>query len=680
MRSKLKKLIGVISFIIVFGLVFYTVDTTLKFKYADGILPIEDLYQYPENSVDVLLLGSSHVGVNIDTIRLNEDYGMAAYNLWGSVQPTWNSYYYLKEALKTQKPKVIVLEGFLASQDYDYMDYSRVIKNTLGMKWSWNKVEAINVSADIDVKKDVLLGFSTYHTRYASLEPEDFSRYAWDFQLSEKGVSNGSGIAPCKEPETVPYDDYSPLNPKMEEYLVKIMELCRSRNIPLVLFVSPFSASRVEMERFNTVRKLAEEYQVDFINYNLDYKEIGIDYTKDYADAAGHLNDGGVKKLTEALGSHLLTHYDLPKRYKDKWFSRKTPEDAAYMLDSEFKGDGTSLFIDTGQKLYYDPKQSWTILTKIDNRCESTDKVYFSCFNEAEPYGGLLVRQMDGKLQIIIGNNYYVETQIPESKTSTLAILNQSGSYTVYLDGKILQANINSAYDSYSGTLLLGCENTPDLKKMRYSAVTLEQFIIYDRVMDNGEILDWMSKNITVLTKEESEELLREQYTGKLDYSLAKIFTGDGESSYVDTGMQLYYEPERDWTLLAELDTLAPNANGVYFSCFAEEEGKYRGLLVRKDDKQLHVIVGNNFYVELLVPEDKSTKIAITKSGDTYNIWLNGIKIAQDIVNPCEAYIGSLLIGCQDSMDYEKFRFSQVTVNQMEVHEGVLSDKEIQGW
>jgi hypothetical protein len=84
--------------------------------------------------------------------------------------------------------------------------------------------------------------------------------------------------------------------------------------------------------------------------------------------------------------------------------------------------------------------------------------------------------------------------------------------------------------------------------------------------------------------------------------------------------------------------------------------------------------------VELLVTEDKSTKIAITKSGDTYNIWLNGIKIAQDIVNPCEAYIGSLLIGCQDSMDYEKFRFSQVTVNQMEVHEGVLSDKEIQGW
>lgn len=58
----------------------------------------------------------------------------------------------------------------------------------------------------------------------------------------------------------------------------------------------------------------------------------------------------------------------------------------------------------------------------------------------------------------------------------------------------------------------------------------------------------------------------------------------------------------------------------------------------------------------------------------------NGIKIAQDIVNPCESYIGGLLIGCQDSMDYEKFRFSRVTVNQLEVHEGVLEDNEIQSW
>jgi hypothetical protein len=152
MKKKLKNIIGVLIFLTIFVMVFYVVDTTLKFKYADGILTIEDFYHYPDNSIDVLLLGSSHVGVNIDTIQLNEEFGIASYNLWGSVQPTWNSYYYLKEALKTQKPKVVVLEGFLTSQDYEYMDYSRIIKNTLGMKWSLNKLKAIDVSATPDVK------------------------------------------------------------------------------------------------------------------------------------------------------------------------------------------------------------------------------------------------------------------------------------------------------------------------------------------------------------------------------------------------------------------------------------------------------------------------------------------------------------------------------------------------
>lgn len=48
---------------------------------------------------------------------------------------------------------------------------------------------------------------------------------------------------------------------------------------------------------------------------------------------------------------------------------------------------------------------------------------------------------------------------------------------------------------------------------------------------------------------------------------------------------------------------------------------------MRKDDNLLHIIVGNNYYVELLVTEDKSTKLVITKSGDTYTICLTVLKL-----------------------------------------------------
>lgn len=681
MKNIIRYLIGIVSFVGIFICLFYIVDTTLKFKYEDGILPMEDLYEYPDNSVDVLLLGSSHVGVNIDTVKLNTEYGIAAYNLWGSVQPTWNSYFYLKEALKTQKPKLVVLEGFLTSQEYEYMDYSRIIKNTLGMKPSLNKIQAINVSATDDVKKDVLLGFSTYHTRYSELSATDFSRYLWNFQVSDKNITNGNGITPCRLPETVAEDDCKAMSKKMETYLIKIMKLCKSQNIPMAVFVSPFSASKSEMQRFNTVKKLAEEYDVQFINYNLEYENIGIDYEKDFADSAGHLNDGGVTKLTSALGKYLKANYQLPEKYDDPLFGKKEKKEAIYVLDKIFKGDGESLFIDTEQKLYYDPKQSWTLLAKIENECNSQDKVFFSCFHEADPYGGLLVRQNEGVLQIIFGDNNYVETAIPVTRTSVIGIVKSGSKYDVYLDGERIESNVTSTYDkSYEGNLLIGCQETKEADRTRYSSVTVEQLELYKEAFSGDEVKEWMKTNETKLTKAERIQILKNQYTGNINYLFEDGFTGDGTTQYVDTGVQLFYEKEKDWTMLVDLNTQTETPNGVFVSCFSEEEGAYRGLLIRKDDNVFHVIVGTNYYVEVLLPEDDSAKIAVVKKGDTYGVYVNGVSVAQDIVSPSDAYIGELLIGAQETADFERFRYSGVTVNRLEIKEGIMKLSDIQKW
>ena len=59
----------------------------------------------------------------------------------------WNSYYALKEALKTQKPKLVMLEAFATLWDMEYSDATRIIKNTFGMAPSVNKLEALADSA-----------------------------------------------------------------------------------------------------------------------------------------------------------------------------------------------------------------------------------------------------------------------------------------------------------------------------------------------------------------------------------------------------------------------------------------------------------------------------------------------------------------------------------------------------
>ena len=55
----------------------------------------------------------------MNTQLLWDEYGMAAYLMTGAEQPLWNSYYNLKEALKTQKPKLVVLDMFCPSRFYD---------------------------------------------------------------------------------------------------------------------------------------------------------------------------------------------------------------------------------------------------------------------------------------------------------------------------------------------------------------------------------------------------------------------------------------------------------------------------------------------------------------------------------------------------------------------------------
>ena len=110
MKRKIEIFLRILLALALFCGCFYVVDTTLEFKYDDGVTPIRDFYSFPEDSIDVLMLGSSHLGVNVDTTILCNDYGIGSYKLWGATQPVWNSYYNLAEALKTQHPKVVVLE------------------------------------------------------------------------------------------------------------------------------------------------------------------------------------------------------------------------------------------------------------------------------------------------------------------------------------------------------------------------------------------------------------------------------------------------------------------------------------------------------------------------------------------------------------------------------------------
>ncbi|WP_122642517.1 hypothetical protein [Luxibacter massiliensis] len=318
----LKKILKPLCFVIILAILLICFVNIFSFKYGDGIYPLKRFYEEKENSMDVMCFGSSHVFQNINTGVLWDEYGIADFNLCGSVQPFWNTYYYMKEALKSQQPAVMVLDVYGAIQTEDYIDHSRIIKNNFGLKLSKDKIDSVKVSSPQEQWTDYLLEYPTYHNRYSEISRSDFTGFLGNKSMYEnyKGFSVNQASYANKEPAGFYTNDTEELTGKAEEYLRKIIELAQENDIPLVMVKSPYPSITQEHQRkYNRVGEIAEEYGVPFLNFNLLYDELGLDFSKDFADT-GHLNYLGNIKYTKYLAEYLKSNYEIPDRRGEKGY------------------------------------------------------------------------------------------------------------------------------------------------------------------------------------------------------------------------------------------------------------------------------------------------------------------------------------------------------------------------
>ena len=112
---------------------------------------------------------------------------------------------------------------------------------------------------------------------------------------------------------------------------------------------------------YNTVQRIADEYGVPFINYNLIPDELGITPI-DYSEENYHMNIRGAKKHARHLGEYLIFNYHLEDHRGDAAYhawdmyaaqrrnanlSKLTIRD--YYLDALGQGDYKIFFVEHGQ-------------------------------------------------------------------------------------------------------------------------------------------------------------------------------------------------------------------------------------------------------------------------------------------------------------------------------------------
>lgn len=336
-QTIVKVLIFVLGFILIFVVCSAIVKPKWMFQTEEKSPETEiwtEFYDEPRNTLDILYVGSSHVYDDINPVVVYEKTGLRGFDLASSRQDMATSYFYVKEALRRQKPEYVILEtyGFrydaLSSEEYACykrsLDYIKGISVKIEAYQAWHE----NLPGESFVSR--FFTIMDYHSRWDSLGEIDFSY--------KKKIETVNGYSPVYTSKTVSHEDYY-VNEKIDEiseatriYFDKLYTLCQENGIQIVLCSTP--AQNARKTQADQIRTIAEGYQIPFYDFNDDsyYAEIGLDHTKDYRDYS-HLNVHGAEKFSLFLGEQISEWFSLEENGKadeswdqkvEKWENEKT--------------------------------------------------------------------------------------------------------------------------------------------------------------------------------------------------------------------------------------------------------------------------------------------------------------------------------------------------------------------
>ena len=342
----MKKLIRVVVFLVVLCFVYKLLALIVipKSFMGDGFptaSTYSDFYELDKNTVDVLFLGSSNAVCAFVPEELYYQYGITSYNLACEQQNLFTSYYWLEEALRYQKPKIVVLDtAMLYLYDAESLAVSKegLTRRAFDfMKWSPVKIKAAIQMKDVGESltwESVALPTIPYHERWETINSNDFridqlgESSLWKGHLPLVYYAGVDGFSPITESQF----EQSGLdcgNEFMLLYLDRIVALCEEEGIELILTMAPSTFQDVNKYCFLTEYAMINDIQ--YVDYNEEnvYVESGLDFFYDCHDDA-HCNFNGALKVTDYIGEIIYEKIGASSKDAQEW-EKFLPEYEEYL-------------------------------------------------------------------------------------------------------------------------------------------------------------------------------------------------------------------------------------------------------------------------------------------------------------------------------------------------------------
>ena len=325
---------------------------------------IERFYEQEEDSLDVVVIGASEIFTGYAPGHAYDKYGFTSYAY--AMDANQGSLYLsqLKEILKHQNPEVLLVDlyGFLRADDSGLFDEARLRLYVESIPLSKNKVETV-MDYPCDHKLSYFLPMIMYHGNPSIA----YGRLAGTYHALTKEAqpSNLKGALTRTMVYTGNGDpgvDFDPETYKLTEnakaYLVEFLDYCKSNNLNIVFTNFPRNLANEDnhslLHLLEQAEEIVSEYGYPVWNLQEEADIIGINRSQDYYNEH-HLNIYGQIKLTDYLGSRILTECGLTPRVqsehsKQEWDDCAVNTQEYIKMAEEYILSGTDLVIYEGGK------------------------------------------------------------------------------------------------------------------------------------------------------------------------------------------------------------------------------------------------------------------------------------------------------------------------------------------
>lgn len=278
---------------------------------------IDTFHALQEETVDVMILGSSHAWRGVDTMAMYEEYGIAAYNYANNWQHINTTSLFLKDAVLTQSPKVVVIDTVSACNYLENVDINGEVYYTTKISNKADKSTYLKQCFGDKVENYIKYYFpvTAFHDNWSNITKESLT-----YNTCEKDFNASMGYMYTKKANPTTIKDYTKFtNMEFSEECIgsldDIVQTCKDNNIELVFITLPWGTKNYKF--LGAMEKYAQENDCPYINMFENYEEVGINPATDYYDSQ-HLNYSGASKVGKFLGQYLKDNYELEDIRNDK--------------------------------------------------------------------------------------------------------------------------------------------------------------------------------------------------------------------------------------------------------------------------------------------------------------------------------------------------------------------------